>query len=102
MKKTIRVTITKEFEIDIKDQCIGEESIEEFETHLFTLDEYGCLLGHKQNELFCYVARMIFDGDMALVEGIGEAVPSLYCKVGERHDINFKCVDEDIQTEIIG
>ena len=91
MKKTVRITLTKEFEIDIDDSHLTEESLKEFSSYMFMVDKDG---------LFKYVARSCFDEDRVFVEGVGEAIP-YYADKDESTVIQFKYLFYDSETEII-
>lgn len=52
MKKTVRVTIEREFVIDIPDHLLTPENIAEFEGSMWHLESED-----KREELFEYVAR---------------------------------------------
>lgn len=79
MKKTVRVTITKEIEIDISDEMLTDDAIMEFSScisHIDSVDELFEFAGQ-------YVARL----DMDFVEGIGQVV--------------YTELFEDVETEVL-
>ena len=91
MKKNVRVIITKEFEIDIDDSHLTEESLKEFSSCIFKADIDG---------LFKYTARKCFSEDSCFVEGIGEAT-SIYYKKEENTMITFNCIYEYSEEEFV-
>lgn len=79
MKKTVRVTITKEIEIDIPDEMLTPDDILNFSTMMYTAESVDELFEHAGQ----YIARFGQD----FVEGIG--------KVG------YAELFEDVETEIL-
>lgn len=78
MKKTVRVTITKEIEIDIPDEMLTDEALEEFSYYMFHVDSVEELFEHAGQ----YIARV----DRDYVEGIGQ--------------VSYTEFFEDVETEI--
>ena len=79
MKKTVRVTITKEIEIDIPDEMLTDEALEEFSSYMFHVDSVEELFEHSGQ----YIARV----DRDYVEGIGQ--------------VSYTEFFEDVETEIV-
>ena len=79
MKKTVRVTITKEIEIDISDEMLTDDALEEFSSYMFQVDSVEELFEHAGQ----YIARF----DESFVEGIGQ--------------VSYTELFEDIETEVI-
>lgn len=80
MKKTIRVVITKEIEMEIPDKQLTPEALHEFECHMFYLGDDKIL------ELFqyaaCHAARF---PSHSFIEGIGS--------------VEFGDMYEDVESE---
>lgn len=93
MKKTVRITIEKEFEIDIDDSLLTEESLKEFSSYMWDAT--------SPHQMFEYVARSCFDGQTTFVEGLGEAVPKHMKKFSENAVITFNMTYEDTEVEIV-
>lgn len=97
MKKTVRVIIEKEIEIDIPDVCLTDENISQFEGYMFELETED-----KREALFEYVARMAAQGyDEA--EGLGQ-LGSKYMREYARQPAHFivtKITVDDMETEIV-
>ena len=79
MKKIVRVTITKEIEIDIPDEMLTDEALEEFSSYMYSVDSVEELFEHAGQ----YIARF----GQGFVEGIG--------KVG------YTELFEDVETEVL-
>lgn len=95
MKKTVRVTIEKEIEIDIDDALLTQGALAEFESYMFQLDS-----SDKVSDVFKYVATQVFEDDCMFVEGFGEARPDRYVKQTDTK-IVFNVVDEERYAEIV-
>ena len=93
MKKTVRITIEKEFEIDIVDTLLTEEAMKEFSSYMWEVTE--------PSELFEYVARSCFDEQSTHIEGLGKVVPKYMKQFNEKAVITFNNTYEDIETEIV-
>jgi hypothetical protein len=100
MKRTVRVTIEKEFDIDIPDHLLSDENIQSFEDFMWEIEDED-----KREGLFKYAARCAaYDWDF--VEGlgyIGEAYmrefmknPESYIVVSEKYD---DCEEEIIRSK---
>lgn len=79
MKKTVRVTITKEIEIDIPDEMLTDDAIMEFSSYMSHIDSV--------DELFEFAGQYVARLDMDFVEGIGE--------------VQYTEFYEDVETEIL-
>lgn len=79
MKKTVRVTITKEIEIDISDEMLTDDALEEFSSYMFQVDSVEELFEHAGQ----YIARF----DESFVEGIGK--------------VSYTEIYEDVETEVL-
>ena len=66
MKKTVRVTVEKEFEIEIPDEMLAPESVETFSRTIFSID--------GPDDLFKHAARQIAEYGDHFVEGIGPSI----------------------------
>lgn len=92
MKKTVRVTIEKEIEIEIKEELLTEEYLQEVSK--FFGNEYDV------NKLFELAAIHCADGYWCFdIEGIGEA-----SQTGTEADteVKYRMMYEDENCEIIG
>ena len=101
MKKTVRVTIEKEIEIDIDDSCLTPEALAEFESYMFSLCDEGDTLGDKQDEMFKYVAQSVVNGGRTSVEGLGVAVPDYMKGIHKDAEAEFDLKDETVTLEIV-
>lgn len=79
MKKTVRVTITKEIEIDIPDEMLTDDALEEFSSYMFQVDSVEEFFEHAGQ----YIARF----DESFVEGIGQ--------------VRYTELFEDVETEVL-
>jgi hypothetical protein len=100
MKRTVRVTIEKEFDIDIPDHLLSDENIQGFEDFMWEIEEED-----KREGLFKYAARCkAYDWDFAEGLGyIGEAhmrvfmkSPESYIVVSEKYD---DCDEEIVRSK---
>lgn len=70
MKKTVRITCTKEYDIEIPDHLLTDEELQGF-------DDFIGFSGYSDNredkvvEMFTFTARQIFN-EIGFAEGIGE------------------------------
>lgn len=97
MKKTVRVIIEKEIEINIPDELLTDEFIAEFESGMFELDDED-----KRDSLFKYVACMAAQG-YGHVEGMGPIGSEFSKKHLEDPDdfIVTELTMDDVETEIV-
>ena len=79
MKKRVRVTVTKELDIEIPDEELSTEAIKGFTKHFFYVGSQDDMFEHAAQ----YVARL----DTSFVEGIGK--------------VEYTEIFEDVETEII-
>lgn len=79
MKKTVRVVITKEIEIDIPDEMLTDDAIMEFSSYMSHIDSV--------DELFEFAGQYVARLDMDFVEGIGK--------------VQYTEFYEDVETEIL-
>jgi hypothetical protein len=104
MKKNVHVVIEKEYEIELKDNLLTQESVKEFESYMFELD--GDTLEEKQNNLFAYAARQIAEYDTDFVEGLGKAASvrtaPFYEKEGKVVHVVWDDKWSEVETEIVG
>jgi hypothetical protein len=100
MKKTVRVTITKDIEIDIDDDCLTEEAIIGFEGCMFDLDEYGDV-NKKIENLFCYTAKEVFDTNSTFIVGVGYAIQDYMKKFSAEAEIIFNYNHGKIESKIV-
>jgi hypothetical protein len=64
MKRTVMVTITKEFEIEIPDDRLTPEALAEFSAYMFDVDD--------PNEMFHLAAEQVGNYGEVYVEGLGQ------------------------------
>jgi hypothetical protein len=104
VKKTIRVVIEKEYEIELKDNILTQENIKEFESYMWELD--GDTLEAKQEELFKFAARQIAEYDVDFVEGLGNvckaSMVGYYERNGAVMNVVWNDTYEDVETEVVG
>ena len=102
MKKTVRVTIEKEFEIELKDEVLTPEFIKEFESYMWELDG---TLERQQKELFEYAARQIALYDLDFIEGLGKTASIMTApyheKQGKVVNVVWKGIYDDVETEVV-
>ncbi|KEH06879.1 hypothetical protein GY14_31845 [Delftia tsuruhatensis] len=96
MKRTIRVTITKEIEIELTPAVFGglpqEEYLAEFRKGLWHVDSL--------DEVFTYAASMAaHHGGGMQHDGLGLLSES-YSQFPRTPDVKFTVLDEDTETEI--
>lgn len=70
MKKTVRITCTKEYDIEIPDQLLTDEELKEFDDFI-GFSGYSDKREDKVKEMFTFTARQIFN-DLDFAEGIGK------------------------------
>jgi hypothetical protein len=101
MKKTVRVVIEKEIEIDIPEILLTPQHIKDFNSYIGLNNDVEDVEDCR-NELFEFVARMAAQGyDEA--EGMGQ-LGSKYMKEYARQPEYYIIVDttcDDIETEIV-
>ena len=88
MKKTVRVTIEKEIEIDVYDDIASEEFLNSFSKVMWPVDSV--------DEIFEYIATRIAEYGNNFVEGVGRASRS-----DESAEIEYKVVYEDVCCDIL-
>jgi hypothetical protein len=103
MKKTVRVTIEKEFEIEIEDKLLNEEFVNGFEKSFWELD--GNSVSEKIESLFGVAARQIAYGEDSFVEGIGACAGafsvSYLRQAGRDISVVYDEVYDETETEIV-
>lgn len=103
MKKTARVQITKEYEIELKDSILTPEYIKEFESYMFELE--GDTLEEKYAELFKFAAQQIAEYDTDFVEGLGKTASVRTAPFHEKEGKTVYVVWDDkwsdVETEIV-
>lgn len=97
MKRTIRVTISKEIEIELTPAVFGPmsqaEYLESFGRDLWPIDGI--------DDVFKYAAEMAAHvGGGYTHDGLG-LVSEYYSKYPREPDVKFRVLDEDTETEII-
>lgn len=95
MKKTVRVTIEKEYEIELAPEVLTQEFIDEFQSYMFKLS--GEDLEDKQDSLFQFAAKQIAQ-DCLFVEGVGKAENYLY---NIPSNVVYKETEEWIDSEVV-
>lgn len=95
MKKTIRVTIEKEYEIELAPEVLTQEFVDEFESYMFELD--GNDLEEKQESLFKFAATQA-QYNPTFIEGLGKAEN---CFGGRQANVIYKQTEEWIDTEVV-
>ncbi len=99
MKRTMRITETKEFEIDIPDENITEEFLKDF----------GECIGYnhrgadsKLDEIFDSVAYQVKSGDIStFVEGVGKMCMTMSAKYHEDIVGTYNLLYEDVEIEVM-
>lgn len=98
MKKTITVVITKTVDVEIKDECLTDEFLDEFENLIYNLDNKT----NRIDSLFEHVGRHIamYD-DINFLEGIGKAA-GRYAPTSDKDQamVNYSSFLYDIESEI--
>ena len=79
MKKTIRITITKEIEVCIPDEMLTEEVLIEFSSSVYKVNQI--------EDLFAHAARYTARFDRNFVEGIG--------------NVSYTELLQDIEAEVV-
>lgn len=104
MKKTVKVTIEKEFDIEIDDKLLNEDFVTAFEKGFWELE--GSSLDEKIECLFRVAARQIAHGESSFVEGVGPCAgvfsADYYRKVGREISVVYDEVYDETETEIVG
>jgi hypothetical protein len=104
MKKTVCVTIEKEYEIELGDSVLTQEFINEFESYMFELD--GDTLEEKQGSLFEFAARQLAIGEEYFIEGIGNIASvrtvDFKRKQGDKIVVVWDDKYENIEAEVVG
>jgi hypothetical protein len=104
MKKTVRVTTEKEYEIEIHEEILKQSFINEFESYMFELE--GTNLEQKQNDLFAFAARQLAQGEESFIEGIGKIASVRTAKFkqdqGDVIPLVWNDTYEDVETEVVG
>jgi len=95
MKKTVRVTIEKEYEIELTPEVLTQEFIDEFESYMFELS--GEDLEEKQESLFKFAATQA-GYNPSFIEGLGKAENELY---GRPANVVYKQIEEWIDMEVV-
>lgn len=103
MKRTVRVVIEKEYEVELKSELLTQAFADEFESYMFTLD--GDTLKEKQEHLCKFAAAQLAQYDNDFIEGIGQVASVLVApyheKDGHRVNVVWKDNYEDVETEIV-
>lgn len=97
MKKTIRVVIEKEYEINIADELINQPFLEAFEYSFWELD--GESFDEKVNSLFEAAAYQLARGEENFIEGIGPCASVRTVKYKEQEGKNILVVWNDTYDE---
>jgi hypothetical protein len=102
MKKTVRVAIEKEYEVELADRVLTQEFVDEFESYMFELD--GGNLEEKQIALFEFAARQLAQGEEYFIEGLGKisSVRTVKFKQvpGEVMPVVWNDTYENVETEV--
>jgi hypothetical protein len=103
MKKIVRVVIEKEYEIELKDFLLTQESVSAFEEGFWELD--GDSLDEKIGDLFKVAAHQLAIGEERFIEGLGPCASVRTVeykeKSGERVNVVWNDTYEDIETEVV-
>ena len=92
--KTVRVTIEREIEITIPDNLLTEESLKEFSSYLFDVEQV--------DDLFKYAAESLFDNNDDYVEGLGQGRWKGSSVANPLGDILYEQKDEYVESVIVG
>jgi hypothetical protein len=103
MKKTVRVQIEKEYEIDIDESILTPEFVKEFEAMMWELD--GDTLEQKYEALFKVAAHQLANDETEFVEGLGRA-SSVFSvdfkrKAGAHIIVVYENLYEDTEVEVV-
>jgi len=90
MKKTVRVTIEKELEIDIPDEMLTPEHVEAFSKTMWEIE--------GPDELFGHVARQIAYYGAHFVEGIG---PCEHSSASDEETASFRELLDECEVEVL-
>ncbi len=88
MKKTVRVTIEKEIEINLPDEVASEEFLNSFSEVMWPVDSV--------DDISEYVAKQITEYGNTFVEGVGKA-----SSWDSGAAIKYKVVYEDVCCDIL-
>lgn len=95
MKRTVRVTIEKEYDIELADEVLTEEHVKMFESAFWELD--GNTFEEKRDDLFKVAAHQISRGEYEFVEGIGYCCPAVSVAYKRQYsDKNIVVVYEEL------
>jgi hypothetical protein len=102
MKKTVKVVIEKEYEIELRPDILTQEFVNEFESYMWELE--GETLDEKLNNLCAYVARQLAQYDLDFVEGVGSVASNFSVKLkeaaGQKIAVVYEEVYDDVETEV--
>lgn len=103
MKRTVQVTKTFEYEIDIVDSLLNEEFVNDFERSFWHLE--GDSVKQKIEALFEVVAYQLANGEEYFIEGIGRcgnvATKEYWEKNGEDVVTTYRENYQDTETELV-
>jgi hypothetical protein len=89
-KKTMRVTITKEIEVEINDECLTPEWLAAFTETMFEIE--------GPVEMFGYVAGHIARFGNSFIEGVGPA-STRYAVAPANARVLWRELSEDVEAE---
>lgn len=102
MKRTVRVTIEKEYEIELKDEILTQKHVDDFEQSFWELDGYS--LEEKLSNLFEVAALRLAQGEERFIEGLGPCM-SIFVKQykpdADKMNVFYEETVDDIETEIV-
>lgn len=103
MKRTVNVTKTFEYEIDIDDKLLNEEFVNDFERSFWQLD--GNSVPEKLENLFEVVAYQLANGEEYFIEGVGRCgnvvTKPYWEKNGEDVVTTYRENYQDTETEML-
>lgn len=100
MKRIVKVTIEKEYEISIPESSLTHDEIEAFEQSFWELDadDYE----GKVNKLFEAAAYQLANGEEYFVEGIGPCSSVFTANLRDKSPVVvYELLDEFTETEIV-
>lgn len=90
MKKTVRVTIEKELEIDIPDEMLTPEHVAAFSQTMWEINGPDELFGHAARQIAYYGAHF--------VEGIGKCE---HAPASDAETASFRELLDECETEVL-
>lgn len=103
MKRTVKVTIEKEYEIELDASLLTDEYVKEFESYMYKLE--GNSFDEKIDSLHRYAAESLAQwGDNAHIEGVGYPKwrdAGKYYEDDKVYHVIYHPTDEFVDSEIV-